>query len=130
MTNKNVLKDKFEDIEILKGLMSEYPKEYRQNIIDKIKEKSDEVREYLDLSKNMTQEFTLEELAKYTGKEGMPAYVAVNGIVYDVSNAKRWKSGGHFGLMAGANLTKEFAQCHSIEAWILKELTPVGILKE
>ncbi len=31
------------------------------------------------------REFTLEELAEYNGTGGRPAYVAVNGIVYDVS---------------------------------------------
>ncbi|MGL5354719.1 MAG: cytochrome b5 domain-containing protein [Clostridium sp.] len=130
MTIKNVLKEKFEDIEILKTLMSEYPSEYRQNIIDKIEEKSDEVSEYLESLKRVSQEFSLEELAKYNGKDGMPAYVAVNGTVYDVTKVKPWRGGSHFGVMAGGNLTKEFAQCHSIEGWILKELTPVGILKD
>lgn len=129
MIKRDVLKEKFEEIEILKGLMSEYPNEYRQNIIDKMEEKSEDVREYLDSLKRSVQEFSLEELAKYTGKEGMPAYVAVNGTVYDVSKTKRWKGGSHFGVFAGQELSKEFAQCHSIEGWILKELTPVGILK-
>ncbi|MGL5087329.1 MAG: cytochrome b5 domain-containing protein [Clostridium sp.] len=130
MTNKNVLKEKFEDIEVLKILMSNYPDEYRQNIIDKIEEKSEEVREYLKSTKRLTQEFSLEELAKYNGKDGMSAYVAVNGIVYDVTKVKAWRGGSHFGVMAGGDLTKEFAQCHSIEGWILKQLTVVGVLEE
>jgi predicted heme/steroid binding protein len=39
--------------------------------------------------------FTLEELAKYNGKNGNPAYIAANGIVYDVSNSKDFVNGVH-----------------------------------
>lgn len=35
---------------------------------------------------SIMQEFTLEELKKYNGKNGNPAYIAVNGKVYDVTN--------------------------------------------
>ena len=34
--------------------------------------------------------FTIEELAKFDGKNGRPAYVAVNGMVYDVTNNRAW----------------------------------------
>lgn len=40
-------------------------------------------------------EMTLEELSEYTGKDGQPAYVAVDGIVYDVSHLDKWKTGTH-----------------------------------
>lgn len=49
--------------------------------------------------------FTLEELAVYNGKDGQPAYVAVEGVVYDVSGSARWKDGRHNGYEAGADLT-------------------------
>lgn len=32
------------------------------------------------------RDLTLGELSKYTGKKGAPAYVAVNGVIYDVTN--------------------------------------------
>ena len=35
--------------------------------------------------------FTLEELSLYNGKNGAPAYVAVNGVVYYVTNNSVWK---------------------------------------
>lgn len=57
--------------------------------------------------------FTLEELADYTGKEGKPAYVAINGVVYDVSDIPAFAAGTHFGLCCGKDLTKEFTQCHA-----------------
>ena len=39
--------------------------------------------------------FTLEELAKYNGKDGNPAYVGYEGKVYDVSDIEAWKGGIH-----------------------------------
>lgn len=39
--------------------------------------------------------FTIEELAKYNGKNGSPAYIAANGIVYDVSTSKDFVNGVH-----------------------------------
>ena len=46
--------------------------------------------QYVQPAINGTRAFTLEELAKYNGKDGNPAYVAVNGIVYDVTNNAAW----------------------------------------
>ncbi|WP_326521342.1 cytochrome b5 domain-containing protein [Faecalispora anaeroviscerum] len=48
----------------------------------------------------------------YHGKNGIPAYVAVNGIVYDVTNSAAWRVATHFGLSAGKDLTTEFNSCH------------------
>lgn len=75
------------------------------------------------------KQFTLEELAKYNGSNGKPAYVAVEGIVYDVSLSSPWGGGTHFGLYAGKDLTKEFKGCHSEEVKILESLPKVGQLK-
>jgi predicted heme/steroid binding protein len=54
------------------------------------------------------KKFTLEELAKYDGKNGNPAYVAVNGKVYDVTDSAFWMDGDHLGShQAGKELTEE-----------------------
>lgn len=54
------------------------------------------------------QTFTLEELSQYTGKDGQPGYVAVDGVVYDVTNVETWKDGEHqMGLTAGNELSEE-----------------------
>ena len=50
--------------------------------------------------------FTLEELAEYDGLDGRPAYVAVDGLVYDFTELERWVGGEHFGYQAGQDLTE------------------------
>lgn len=74
------------------------------------------------------QSFTREQLAQFNGTNGRPAYVAVKGIVYDVTNNAAWSAATHFGLTAGKDLTQEFASCHAAEQWILNTLSPVGRL--
>jgi membrane-associated progesterone receptor component len=71
--------------------------------------------------------FTLKELSKYDGKDGNPAYVAINSIVYDVTNNAAWAAATHFGLTAGKDLTNEFASCHAGQP-ILSNLKVVGKL--
>lgn len=73
------------------------------------------------------QRFTLSELAFYDGQEGRPAYVAINGIVYDVTKISQWQTGIHFGLSAGKDLTQEFSRCHA-DQQIISKLPQVGIL--
>jgi predicted heme/steroid binding protein len=41
------------------------------------------------------REFTKEELRQYNGKNGSAAFVAYNGIVYDVSDSFLWRNGDH-----------------------------------
>lgn len=50
-------------------------------------------------------ELTLEELAKFNGKDGARAYVAVDGIIYDMTDSAAWKNGDHNGFEAGKDLT-------------------------
>ncbi|MGL5354376.1 MAG: cytochrome b5 domain-containing protein [Clostridium sp.] len=73
--------------------------------------------------------FTVDELAKYNGKNGNPAYVAVSGVVYDVSGVDEWSNGNHKkGITAGKDLTDEIAKApHKLK--VLDEIPMVGILK-
>lgn len=51
---------------------------------------------------------TLEELKKYDGKDGRPAYVACNGKIYDVTKSDFWKNGTHMGrFQAGEDLSSK-----------------------
>jgi len=52
------------------------------------------------------KEYTLKELSEFNGKDGKPAYVAVNGTIYDISSSSMWENGNHFGdHEAGLDLT-------------------------
>ena len=75
-----------------------------------------------------TKLFTLEELAKFDGSEGRPAYVAYKGKVYDVSESFLWKGGKHQGLhRAGRDLTGELPRApHGVD--FLKRFPVVGRL--
>jgi len=54
--------------------------------------------------------FTLEDLAQFDGQSGRPAYVAVDGVVYDVSN--HFEQGEHYAHLAGHDLSVEFNSQH------------------
>lgn len=74
--------------------------------------------------------FTLEALAKYNGENGQPAYVAVDGIVYDVSALSEWNGGLHYrGIEAGKDLSVEILSSPHGKT-ILKRAVIVGTLKK
>lgn len=54
----------------------------------------------------MDKVFTKDELAKYNGKDGAKTYVAVDGVVYDLSNVSAWVDGQHHGNTAGQDLSQ------------------------
>lgn len=76
------------------------------------------------------KKFTLEELSKCDGKNGNPAYVAINGKVYDVSDSSFWLDGDHLGShQAGKDLTEELELApHGPEN--LERVKSIGILSQ
>lgn len=54
---------------------------------------------------NGTLALTLEQLKQFDGKNGNPAYIAVDGILYNVTDDSNWKKGSHNGYSAGRDLT-------------------------
>jgi predicted heme/steroid binding protein len=74
------------------------------------------------------KEITLSELADYDGKDGKPAYIAVNGVVYDVSKESTWNLNINWELPSGRDLTIQF-QGDREKSKMLNLLSKVGILK-
>lgn len=74
--------------------------------------------------------FTLEELAEFDGQDGRPAYIAVDGVVYDVSNVPVWGSGTHYGFEAGIDATEalQSAAPHGVSQ--LSQAEVIGTLAE
>ncbi len=70
-----------------------------------------------------------EELKRYDGKEGRPAYIAYKGVVYDVTDNIHWEGGEHMGrLQAGRDLTPYLEEApHGDE--VFEELERVGNLE-
>lgn len=73
--------------------------------------------------------FSLEELSEFDGKKGRPAYVAIDGIVYDVSGFGKWSGGKHYCDSAGKDLSKKLRQApHGMGK--LRVVPAVGKLKK
>jgi len=70
----------------------------------------------------VTNAFTAETLKQYNGLNGSHAYVAVDGIVYDMSQI--FRNGTHHGYSAGRDLSSAFHSTHS--ASYLKNMPVVG----
>ncbi|MBW2503656.1 MAG: cytochrome B5 [Deltaproteobacteria bacterium] len=73
---------------------------------------------------------TPEELAMNDGRDGRPAYVAVNGTVYDVTDSPRWENGLHPpDHEAGQDLTDELRSAPHVRA-VVERFPVVGRLEE
>jgi predicted heme/steroid binding protein/uncharacterized membrane protein len=74
--------------------------------------------------------FTLEELARFDGHDGRPAYVAHDGKVYDVTASKLWKLGSHMKRhTAGLDLTVDLKQApHGVDR--LERFPVAGVVTE
>jgi predicted heme/steroid binding protein len=72
---------------------------------------------------------TLEELSAFNGTDGQSSYIAVDGIIYDVSKVSSWKIGTHYGLQAGQNITEAFSTSPHSKS-ILNKAVVIGVLRD
>jgi predicted heme/steroid binding protein len=73
---------------------------------------------------------TKAELAQHDGRDGRPAYVAVNGTIYDVTASPLWQGGNHQGShQAGQDLTEELKSAPHVRA-VVERFPVVGRLEE
>jgi predicted heme/steroid binding protein len=73
---------------------------------------------------------TREELAGYDGREGRPAYVAVNGKIYDFTDSRLWAAGNHLQQhQAGQDLTEALLKAPHVRA-VVERFPVVGHIEE
>ena len=73
---------------------------------------------------------THDELRQFDGKDGRPAYIAVNNKVYDVTASPLWAGGVHEGAhSAGHDLTEELWQAPHVRA-VVERFPVVDELRE
>jgi predicted heme/steroid binding protein len=77
--------------------------------------------------------FNAAELSKYNGQNGQPAYVAADGLVYNVSNSPFWGGGKHsmcnINSTAGRDLTSALNQSPPNMRMLLQKFPVVGRYK-
>ena len=140
MNQEKLLLKKFNRLNYLKGVLVSRSEEDREAIIEEIKDIIDDIELIIKDSNESEnneevagyrsgKEFTLEELEGFDGKNGNSAYVAVDGTIYDVTESSFWRSGNHFGVQAGKDLTEQFYSCHSNNLESMRGIKIVGILK-
>lgn len=73
--------------------------------------------------------FTVAELAAFNGQNGNPAYIAVDGVVYDVTKVATWGARLHNGMFqAGKDYSAEIKKApHGVDK--LLTAVRVGVLK-
>jgi predicted heme/steroid binding protein len=69
--------------------------------------------------------FTLQELARHDGQNGAPAYLAINGVIYDVTRVQLLKDGRHHGVAAGSDVSELFVHNQAI----LNRLQVIGTVE-
>jgi predicted heme/steroid binding protein len=68
--------------------------------------------------------FTAADLSAFDGSDGGPEYIAIKGIVYDITRVNLLKGGKHHGVASGKDVTDRFVHKDDI----LKRVPIVGKL--
>lgn len=103
-------------------------KEMTEEVMHEEEMTEEAMEEMVEESKEVLK-LTLEELAMYNGQDGQPAYVAIEGVIYDVTGIPSWTDGKHNGSMAGNDLTEAIKKAPHGDSK-LKGLTVVGEMVE
>jgi predicted heme/steroid binding protein len=71
---------------------------------------------------------TRPQLALRNGQDKPEVWVAYQGLVYDVTNSRLWRSGKHYEHWAGQDLTDELSDAPHTEM-VFDKFKPIGRLK-
>ena len=73
--------------------------------------------------------YTISALSRFNGRSGSPAYVSVEGAIYDFSQLRRWTGGNHMSQhSAGTELTYELKSLSPHREGKIAGIEPVGVL--
>ena len=136
MDKKSFLEERYCEINKLKNMLQTYPKEYCSTIIKVMESVCEDITSYLNKGKSKKDKkmrstdnvFTKEQLSEYDGQNRNKIYIAVDGIVYDVTDKDTWSGGRQYGVAAGKDLTNYLNNCHKTQRDILNKLEIVGRL--
>ncbi|EOR94628.1 hypothetical protein ADIARSV_2226 [Arcticibacter svalbardensis MN12-7] len=64
--------------------------------------------------------YTRSQLALRNGQDKPQIWVALNGVIYDVTESRLWKNGTHYEHWAGQDLTEELADAPHTELVFLR----------
>lgn len=79
-------------------------------------------------SETQMMEFTKDQLEEYDGDDGMPIYIAIDGIVYDVSDISAWSTGKHQDLVEAGEDLSDYIKNAPHGKTVLENLPIVGTL--
>lgn len=95
------------------------------NMNNEVEATEDEATE----DEEMAKVFNKESLAEFNGKDGKPGYVAVNGVVYDVSDVAAWQTPHAGRFEPGKDYSTEIGQSpHGLKN--LENLEVVGTYED
>nr|WP_294942698.1 cytochrome b5 domain-containing protein [uncultured Mucilaginibacter sp.] len=72
--------------------------------------------------------YTKSQLALRNGQDKPEIWVALKGIIYDVTESRLWRNGKHYEHWAGQDLTEELADAPHTEA-VFEKFKVVGKLR-
>lgn len=137
MKNNSFLEEKFIELNTIKSKMITYPEDKQESLIKTFEKVCLQIESYLaEVSlKNLNRmndfvNIKRENLDRYNGEEGMPAYIAVNGIVYDISDSVEWKNGRFLGVKAGVDLSNQLSEESGEVLKVLARFKVIGVVKE
>jgi predicted heme/steroid binding protein len=75
------------------------------------------------------QVYTKQQLALRNGQDKPEIWVALNGLIYDVTESRMWRNGKHYEHWAGQDLTDELKDAPHTET-VFSEFKVVGELQK
>ena len=89
----------------------------------------DDIMTGIETDENGNLLLTLSQLSRFDGREGRRAFIAVAGIVYEVTSSPRWRNGIHNGdpsIAAGNDLTSQIDSTSPHGRRVLDNIPVVG----